>query len=111
MINCLLFFPYQARSLNLSSYFNKNKSKLVGLFTTHSNISLKVNIRNTTSCHTKVSAFTEGSINVFFELNEIIEVIGSYPNDSEILADMKDSLKTSGIGNFVINETSLMTSK
>ena len=81
------------------------------MFTTHSTISLKANIRNTTSCHTKVSAFTEGSINVFFELNEIIEVIDSYPVDSEILADMKESIKTPGIGNFVINETSLMTSK
>ena len=81
------------------------------MFTTHSTISLKVNIRNATSCHTKVSAFTEGSINVFFELNEIIEVIDSYPIDSEILADMKESIKTSEIGNFVINETSLMISK
>ena len=111
MFNCLPYFPYQTKSLNLSNYFNKKKSKLLGLFTTHSTISLKVNIRNATSCHTKVSAFTEGSINVFFELNEMIEVIDSYPSDSEILADMKESIKTTGIGNFVINETSLMTSK
>ena len=66
---------------------------------------------NTISCHSGVLAFTEGSINVLFEIMNTIEENDLLPNQSAILADMQESIISVGIGTFTVNETSLMIGK
>ena len=64
------------------------------------------------NCHTKVSAFTEGSINVLFQINEIVEMSSnSMPTDSHILTNMQQTMLSGGIGNYAINDSSVIISK
>ena len=66
---------------------------------------------NTISCHAEVLSFSEGSINVLFEIMNTIEENYMLPNQSAILADMQESIISVGIGTFTVNETSLMIGK
>ena len=66
---------------------------------------------NTISCHAEVLSFSEGSINVLFEVMNTIEVVDFQPNQSAILADLQESIISIGIGNFTVDETSLTIGK
>ena len=64
------------------------------------------------SCYSEVLALTEGSINVLFQINELFEMSGdSLPTDSEIWTNMQHSITSGGIGNYAVNESSLMISE
>ena len=64
------------------------------------------------SCHTEVTEFTEGSINVYFFIIWI-ELKQLMPTIADILASMQgEIMQSSGlIGNYAVNETSVKISK
>ena len=64
------------------------------------------------SCHTEVTEFTEGSINVIFFIIRI-ESKQLMPTIADILASMKEEIVQSGglIGDYAVNETSVKISK
>ena len=64
------------------------------------------------SCHTEVTEFTEGSINVIFFLIRI-ESKQLMPTTADILAGMQEEIIQSGgfIGDYAVNETSVKISK
>ena len=64
------------------------------------------------SCHTEVTEFTEGSINVIFFLIRI-ESKQLMPTMADILAGMQEEIIQSGgfIGDYAVNETSVKISK
>ena len=63
------------------------------------------------SCSIKVLGFTEGSINVLFQINDVVEIsVNSLPNDAQILSNMQQKI-SEGIGNYVISENSTSISK
>ena len=63
------------------------------------------------SCSIKVLGFTEGSINVLFQINDVVEIsVNSLPNDAQILSNMQQKI-SEGVGNYVISENSTSISK
>ena len=64
------------------------------------------------SCHTEVTGFTEGSINVIFFIIRI-ELKQLMPTIADILASMQEEIMQSGgsIGDYAVNETSVKISK
>ena len=58
------------------------------------------------TCYTKIIEFSEGSINVKFEIIRII-LMDAVPSDDGIFTEMKESIVSNGIGNFEVDETSL----
>ena len=78
-------------------------------FCKESNLTAK-NTNN--SCHTEVTEFTEGSINVYFFIIWI-ELKQLMPTIADILASMQgEIMQSSGlIGNYAVNETSVKISK
>ena len=64
------------------------------------------------SCHTEVTEFTEGSINVIFFIIRI-ESEQLMPTTADMLASMKEEIVQSGglIGDYAVNETSVKISK
>ena len=64
------------------------------------------------SCHTEVTEFTEGSINVIFFIIRI-ESEQLMPTIADMLASMKEEIVQSGglIGDYAVNETSVKISK
>ena len=64
------------------------------------------------SCHTKVTEFTEGSINVIFFIIRI-ESAQLLPTIADTLASMQEEIVQSGglIGDYAVNETSVKISK
>ena len=61
------------------------------------------------TCHVKVTGFTEGSINVQFEII-IIEPSGSLPTVAEILASLNEAIASDGIAGFNVEESSVTIS-
>ena len=64
------------------------------------------------SCHTEVTEFTEGSINVIFFIIRI-ESAQLLPTIADTLASMQEEIVQSGglIGDYAVNETSVKISK
>ena len=64
------------------------------------------------NCTTSIYGFTQGSVNVLFYLSEIIETSPvAFPNQSQILTNMKQSIISGGLGYYAVNESSLSISK
>ena len=67
--------------------------------------------QNNSSCHTEVSGFTEGSINILFLIIRIDQGDDVLPTEEEILSDLQEAIVSDGIGNFTVNEKSLIISR
>ena len=64
------------------------------------------------SCYVEVSSFTRGSVNVFFQINEVTKLPDDFkPTDSETLKCMHQAITSIGIGKFETNESSVMISE
>ena len=57
------------------------------------------------TCYTKVIEFSEGSINVKFEIIRIV-LMDTMPSADDIFTEMEEIIVSNGIGNFEIDETS-----
>ena len=57
------------------------------------------------SCYTKIIGFSEGSINVKFEIIRIV-LMDAMPSADEIFTEMEEIIVSNGIGNFEVDETS-----
>ena len=74
---------------------------------TFCNNSENVNIydNGNVTCYTKVIGFSEGSINVKFEIIRIF-LMDAMPLADEIFTEMEEIIVSDGIGNFEVDETS-----
>ena len=63
-------------------------------------------------CHVEVFGFSEGSVNVWFQINEVTELVGdNMPTDAQTLSNMQQSLALGGLGNYAVNQSSVTISK
>ena len=67
--------------------------------------------QSNSSCHTEVSGFTKGSINILFLIIRIDHTEDVLPTEEEILSNLQEAIVSDGIGNFSVSETSLIISK
>ena len=57
------------------------------------------------TCYTKVIGFSEGSINVKFEIIKNV-LMDAMPSADETFTEMEEIIVSNGIGNFEVDETS-----
>ena len=74
------------------------------------NITFCTNQISIYTCHVKITGFTEGSINVLFEIIKT-EPAGGLPTVAEILASMNEAIASGGIAGFAVDESSVKISK
>ena len=64
------------------------------------------NESDNSTCYTRVTGFSEGSVNVFFLIIKI-EVANSLPILSEDLTSILEALNSVGLGEFIVDKTSV----